>query len=506
MPFSPRSFKKFQRNSSLLIASALCRRTLPCSRHIALLFAIPFSALVFILLLSLRDFSARHANSTGVRNLTFRQSQSLKVDPRSLCAAYYQVDELVDAHSLQFSTRPHPIARDSTHDSVRDFTHPSSRGSTRLPARTAPLGPSSGRCPPAPALCGLRDLFDEVVVIVLPRLERRFVRITAQLAALNVPFTSVQGRDARAGGMAAVAEAFMAERKEASAGVLALALTHLAVLDYFARAPPNIQRVLLLEDDAILHADFPRALDERARRLPAAASADWRLLLLGATLFPSDADLARFDEQGVVAAGPNVEIYSSFAVGIHREAAALIARTMVQNRTPIDAAPYRAVQTAWPRQVAALWPPVALAPPFAESALGHAQDLDAADWARRSGFEAHMFDLERGYYVGGEAGNAPQCDVVKKESGEEGEGMAGEKGEAWVDEPFMRVAAESADACCAQCLRLWPRCRAWAWAEAPGWLRRKEPARRNLCQLGVLSFPTKSVFNGAVVQLNGEMA
>jgi hypothetical protein len=311
-------------------------------------------------------------------------------------------------------------------------------------------------------------------VIVLPRLARRFARITAQLAALGVPFTCVQGRDARAGGMAAVAEAFMAERKEATAGVLALALTHLAVLDYFARAPESVQRVLLLEDDAILHADFPRALDERARRLPPDTAADWRLLFLGATLFPSDADLARFDERGVVAAGPEVEIYSSFAVGVHRDAAALIARTMAQNRTPIDAAPYRAAQAAWPRQVAALWPPVALAPPFAESALGHSQDVDAVAWARRSGFEARMFDLEWGYYVGGEAGNAPRCEVV--------EGRGGEGGGGEDSEPFALLAAESADECCAQCLRQWPRCRAWAWAGAPEWARIRELSRTE-CRL-----------------------
>ena len=386
--------------------------------------------------------------------------------PRSLCSAYYQVDELADAHdSGPVSVGMHATSRNSALSS-------------------ATVMPSPGRCPPSPALCGLRDLFDEIVVIVLPRLARRFARITAQLVALGVPFTCVQGRDARAGGMAAVAEAFMAERKEATAGVLALALTHLAVLDYFARAPETVQRILLLEDDVILHADFPRVLNERVRRLPDVA-ADWRLLFLGATLFPSENGLSQINEQGIVAAGPGVEIYSAFAVGIHREAAALIARTMAQNRTPIDVAPYRAAQAAWPQQVAALWPPVALAPPFAESALGHAQDLDAADWARRSGFEARMFDLERGYYAGGEAGNAPRCEVVDG-SGGDGGGRVESQGRVMSSpsvRPYTRVAAESADACCAQCLRHWPRCRAWAWAAGgPAWMQRRDTAKKD-CEL-----------------------
>ena len=62
-------------------------------------------------------------------------------------------------------------------------------------------------------------------------------------------------------GTASIARSFMGEEKEAC--VLALYQTHLAILDYALRS--GLQRVLLLEDDAIFHADFPRVFDERVR-------------------------------------------------------------------------------------------------------------------------------------------------------------------------------------------------------------------------------------------------
>ena len=100
-------------------------------------------------------------------------------------------------------------------------------------------------------------------MIVLPRLAQRFARIRSQLDELGVAATFVQGRDARVRGTASIARSFMEEEKEQKAGVLALYQTHLAILDYALRS--GLQRVLLLEDDAIFHADFPRVFDERVR-------------------------------------------------------------------------------------------------------------------------------------------------------------------------------------------------------------------------------------------------
>jgi GR25 family glycosyltransferase involved in LPS biosynthesis len=296
-------------------------------------------------------------------------------------------------------------------------------------------------------------------VVVLPRLAQRFARIRSQLGELGVSATLVQGRDARARGAASVARSFMAEEKERKAGVFALYQTHLAILDYALRS--GLQRVLLLEDDAVFHADFPRVFDERVRRAPA----EWRGLWLGALLYNSGNEIGRFSERGF--ADPR-ELYTSFAVGLQREAIELVLKVMETNHTPIDDLPYRTITETWPDQFGVLWPPVVAAPPFSGSALAHNERISVKSWSLWNGFDARFFDLSRGYYIGGEAGTDLQCRATN----------------ASVAEVYERVYASSAADCCNSCRDQWPRCKAWRFS-TPSRIFAKDRSYHCFLSLGV---------------------
>ena len=145
------------------------------------------------------------------------------------------------------------------------------------------------------------------------------MRIRNQLRALGARYTLVHAFDKRSASMQALSENVLSTQRKA--GVLALYKTQLAVFDYIVASP--FERFLILEDDVLLHRNFPVAFDAGIRRIPT----DWRVLFLGANTRTNT-------RNSTWAAGgwwPETfasigfyrprNVWSSWAIAVHRDAA-----------------------------------------------------------------------------------------------------------------------------------------------------------------------------------------
>jgi GR25 family glycosyltransferase involved in LPS biosynthesis len=311
-------------------------------------------------------------------------------------------------------------------------------------------------CPPESTgrLCRLQDVFDEIILISLPRFTERLARARAQLCDLEVPYTLIHAVDAKSmPNVAYLAKIVMHDPREQHPGVFSLYLTHMGVLAYIERSPSK--RVFILEDDVTFCADFPRAFDARMRRIPD----DWRMLWLGALVerpnfYTNHRMINRFAE--VNYARPLI-IATAWAVGIHRDAAKLMARSLEDSREAMDRQAFVNALKKWPMESYIVWPPVAATNPYSGSTLGHGWPIAPADWARDNGLDLANYDFQRGYHRGGELGADLRC-VVTVDHG--GEGVAWEYPAETV---VNKVALATADQCCAKCSADWPRCQAWQW-------------------------------------------
>ena len=167
--------------------------------------------------------------------------------------------------------------------------------------------------------CTLNDVFDEIIVLSLPRRKLEATRIRNQLRELGVRHTLVHAFDKRSASMQALAQNVLSVQQKA--GVLALYKTQLAVFDYIQRSP--FERFLILEDDVLLRRDFPAAFDAGIRHIPT----DWRILFLGANVRSS----ARSAQWAAGGWWPETfasngfyrprNVWSSWAIAVHRDAA-----------------------------------------------------------------------------------------------------------------------------------------------------------------------------------------
>ena len=186
---------------------------------------------------------------------------------------------------------------------------------------TAPGGGYARGCPPeGQGLCGLMDVFDEVVVLTLPRRERQLRRLRSQLAALGAPHTEVLGFDkltavARAAWAMYVRDRVVVDLGYDSLGELCVGFGWLAILEHIVNS--GRARTLVLEDDAVFHREFPAEFDRRARVVPE----DWLLFYLGATQTLWGQDGAIWPENEVPDYYKLVNAWGAFAVGVSREAA-----------------------------------------------------------------------------------------------------------------------------------------------------------------------------------------
>ncbi|ELR17234.1 LPS glycosyltransferase subfamily protein [Acanthamoeba castellanii str. Neff] len=313
-------------------------------------------------------------------------------------------------------------------------------------------------CPPEATgrLCRLEDVFDEILLISLPRATDRLARARRQLRELGVPYTLVHAVDARLmAGSAHLAKVIMKDPVDQHPGVLGLYLTHLGLMDYVTRSA-GLERVLILEDDVTFCADFPRAFDARMRRMPS----DWRMLWLGALVFEAtyykDAQaLDHFIDAGL--ARP-ASIATTWAVALHREAAALMTEKMIISQKAMDQQGFADGVVKWPNQTVLMWPPVAVTNPYSGSGLGHTWLVTPSIWANDNGLDLANFDLARGYHVGGELGNDLRC-VVGPDSAEVEAPWAYPEEFVVLREVMVNSSAE----CCAKCSTDFPRCQAWLW-------------------------------------------
>lgn len=347
--------------------------------------------------------------------------------------------------------------------------------------RPVPLG-----CRAPPALCTMNDVFDEILVISLPRFKERHERMRAQLDALGARYTLIQARDARSAGTAELAMSFIERESERRPSVMSLYLTQVALLQYFLASP--MQSILILEDDVLFRADFPKAFDRFARGLPGAWGAAWLGINTVAGYFEEEpAPPIHWKGAGDGTEGatggaahyrpqlpPDLDslpqhyrhagFYGAFAIALQRDAAYDMQRVMLRNRTIIDTEPYiqlvqRGQGSANSQGPVVANPPLAIMDIGIESTLNHYIVKNISHWNLVNGIDYQWFDARRGYHAAGEAGKALLC-----------KGVAG-----WdrTGGDLSVLHTPSAAQCCEACTRSWPACKAWSWG--PGtktcWLK-----------------------------------
>ena len=336
---------------------------------------------------------------------------------------------------------------------------------TSLPAAdfSAHRTPAPG-CPRPPALCRLEHVFDEILVLSLPRFAARASRMVAQLRALDAPFTLIHAYDSRS---------LNFTYKGLSGNTMALLTTVLAIADYVERSP--FRHVLLFEDDATLAKDFPAAFDALARALPS----NWRFLQLGQTI------RLRGGDPACLPAGPLVlrtaatcieEYWGVFSSAFSRDALGQLRLGMLRRKAPADSDKFDSLIRAFPQTSFFSWPPLVAMNPYFGSTLGNSWSASPVDWMRTNGIVASRFDLRGpGYVEGGDfrlpAALAPsQClsPVAELRGVEVGSG----KNVLWT---HMKVSGgdstdhavssrhQSEVACCVACTRSFPVCVAWTY-------------------------------------------
>jgi hypothetical protein len=325
----------------------------------------------------------------------------------------------------------------------------------------------------------MNDVFDEILVISLPRFTERHTRMRAQLDALGLRYTLIHARDARSAGTPELAVRFLERPSERRPSVMSLYLTQVALLQYFLASP--MQSILILEDDVLFRADVPTAFDRFARGLPTAWGAAWLGINTVAGYFeeepapPIDWAVGSRASDGSGPAHyqpqlpPDLEslpyeyrhagFYGAFAVALQRDAAYEMQRIMLRNGSIIDTEPYIALLQRPGQGPVVANPPLAIMDIGIESTLNHYHVKNISHWNRVNGIDYQWFDARRGYHAGGESGKVFRC-----------------KGVAGWDRTGSDLAAlhtPSAAQCCEACTKSWPACKAWSWG--PGvqtcWLK-----------------------------------
>lgn len=313
--------------------------------------------------------------------------------------------------------------------------------------------PATG-CPPPPDLCRLEHVFDEIVVIGLPRYAWRAARITGQLAALDTPVTLVYAFDTRVIGPAANSRLRPAE--------FALWLTHVAIFQYVAKSP--FRHVFLIEDDATLASDFPSAFDAFARALPP----DWRFLMLGQSLLCTGRRSCTSGLPSPVARIRAVRgrLYASFSVAFERAAAADVALANAASKDIIDRVPYEAVWAKWGNQSYFAWPPVVAMDPFTGSTLGNSWVVPVMTWKEQNGIETARFDFRGGGYQAHRVVapvaldrdcDAPNAIII----GLDFSGSDITWGWPFDKQKVAPLPADNPRECCVHCVDAYPMCIAW---------------------------------------------
>lgn len=312
-------------------------------------------------------------------------------------------------------------------------------------------------CPPLPSVCKLHHIFDEIMIISLPRFYTRYMTIINQLNEMNVPYTLVHARDGRSPEYKQIAEHFLYDKRDQISSIFSLYLTQIGILNYLKISP--LRSILILEDDVIFRADFPVRFDRFARNLPE----DWRVLWLGLNVelgYRLDSESIPIDWKGgenngfTTLPSPYEErgdagFFGAFSVGFHRDAASLVLQTMLENRTVIDTLPYITLLQTWPNQSFIASPPLAIMNISAQSTLRGNVVSNSKIWNSVNNIDYRWFNVNKGFYVGGESGVVYHC--------------ATQTGVDKSGNDLKLLVAESANECCAHCKSYMPFCTSWTW-------------------------------------------
>lgn len=308
--------------------------------------------------------------------------------------------------------------------------------------------PLAAGCPPRPELCTLNHVFDAVVVISIPRLERAS-RVTGQLNELHVSYTLAHSRDTREPFFTRFFDLVKSNKFE-NPGEFALWYSQLAVLDAVASSK-RLKSVLLLEDDIFLSANFPTEFDAVARSLPES----WKALWLGGTPYQLPTGVKATVPGGVITP---VRLWGAFAVGFRGEAIGHMLAAMTDGWKIIDNKPYEQLLQRWPGDSLLCWPALAAVNLVAGSSMDHVLVYDTAEkWSKMNNIKVERFSFTRGYHAGGENG------TILQSTNEPGTRRS------TPDKAINRqVNARSTDDCVTACIHEWPYCAAWTWVKVSG--------------------------------------
>lgn len=330
--------------------------------------------------------------------------------------------------------------------------------------------PVASGCPPQPFLCRLHDIFDEIIILSLPRFTKRYTRTIAQLDEMGVPYTLVHARDGRSPEADSFANVWMFDSRDKTANIFSLYLTQLGIIDYFLKSP--MKHILLLEDDVLFRADFPAAFDRAARNLPDEWAAWWLGVNMrdGYTLTePRPQIYSSLSGLHIPALPSNLDtlepvlrhagFYGAFAAGFHRDAAAVIKDTMLRNRTVIDTESYIEVIRTWSNTSFVAIPPLVIMDIATYSTLRPNVVGNTTFWNHVNHIDYSMFDAEQGYHTGGESGLVFRSEVSI--------------GFDRVGKDYLVLPSEQMNECIEYCKAQWPTCKAWSWnpAVATCWLK-----------------------------------
>jgi hypothetical protein len=255
--------------------------------------------------------------------------------------------------------------------------------------------PGSARGCPETGLCRLTDVFDEVVVLTLPRRARQLQRLRGQLRELGVPHVEVEGFDKLTAAAQAAWAFYIRDRVVVdlgydSLGELCVGFGWLAILERIVNR--GNARTLVLEDDAVFHREFPAEFDRRARLVPA----DWLLFYLGATQTLWGEDGAQWPPENEVPEYYKiVNAWGAFAVGVSHEAAVgmLAQHRKFDCRIDICTLPFVTKKNVG--RCFAAYPHIVIADVRFSDLRGASGDISG--FARSCRWSLEMFDLDKGY-------------------------------------------------------------------------------------------------------------
>jgi GR25 family glycosyltransferase involved in LPS biosynthesis len=218
---------------------------------------------------------------------------------------------------------------------------------------------------PAPRPIAINDVFDRVFVIDLDRRPDRLAAIAARLDNAGIAFERVQAVDGKTPEIQAEYAAYVAARRAAdtsgrelsskefvfgyrsdaertahlerklrgpairSAGAWSYSRTYREILLDCLEA--GHERVLVLDDDGLLHRDTRAIFDRAMRQLPS----DWRILQLGTLQY--DWDWTRPYSENLYL--PDGVVVGSHAVGFHRDVIPTLLEAVDRWTLPFDVGP-----------------------------------------------------------------------------------------------------------------------------------------------------------------------